>query len=205
MRLSLFAVLLTGCSPATLTLTADKVTASANGTDAVSITVTPPSKSEVDFSVTSGGVLSATKATPGADGSAKVTLTSSMPAEVTVTATQGMLHASIIVTFTASTRLRFMTSPGTSGSQNLLRPIPVVVVEDNGAIVTSSSASIAVAVTPGSCSAQLDATSLATATAQQGSASFPGLKITTPASGCTLTATSGALTPAVSGSFDITP
>jgi len=57
--------------------------------------------------------------------------------------------------------------------------------------------------TPGSCGAALDASSLMTVNAVQGVASFYGLKSSTVASGCTLTATSGSMPSAVSAAFDI--
>lgn len=79
----------------------------------------------------------------------------------------------------------------------------MVVVEDGAGVVTSSSASVTVAITPGSCSAALDSSSLMTVSASQGVASFYGLKSSSPATGCTLTATSGSLSTAISTAFDI--
>lgn len=211
--------LVVACSPATqsLTMGVDKSAAVANGTDGVIVSATrtmadgTPVSDFVDFTVTSGGTLSTMRVKGDTAGVAKTTVTATAAGPVTVSANvPGMqsLTGSVTVTFTAASapRLRFQTSPSNTQSQNLLRPIPVVVVEDgNGMTNTTSTASVTVAVTPGSCSAQLDATSMMTVSAVQGVASFYGLKITTPVTGCTLTATSGSLQAAVSTAFDIVP
>ncbi|MBL8913451.1 MAG: Ig-like domain-containing protein [Archangium sp.] len=204
-----FAFVLTACSPAFLSFSSDKLSAIANGTDVVTFTVSPPTNGEVAFSLTGTATLSATKVTP-ANGSATVTLTSTTPGMVTVTATQGNLTASTSVTFTAPTPgLRWTTSPANGQTQNLLRglgnALPTVVVEENGQTLTSSTASITVSVTPGSCNAQIDSSSLTTVSAQQGTATFNGLRISTAATGCTLTASSSGLTAGVSTSFNIAP
>ena len=122
-----------------------------------------------------------------------------------VTASAGGASASTSVTFTAASgpRLRFRVSPSNTMAQNLLRPIPEVVVEDGSGVVTSSNDSVTVAITAGSCVAALDASSLMTVNAVQGVASFYGLKSSTVASGCTLTATSGSMPSAVSTAFDL--
>lgn len=180
-------------------------TAVANGADQVIITATATPPDVVDFTAP-GGQLSAANVESDDAGVAKSTLTATAPGTITVTATAGGTSASITVTFTASTgpRLRFRTSPANTMAQNLLRPVPEVVLEDgSGAVMTSSSASVTVAITPGSCSATLDASSLMTVSAVQGVASFYGLKSSTVASGCTLTATSASLQPAVSTAFDL--
>jgi hypothetical protein len=179
-------------------------TSSARVGDSVTLTVTTSGTGAITLAANNGGTVTPASVMP-VSGSATAQLTSAMAGEVTVTATQGNTTASTSVTFTSGPRLRFQTSPGTTASQNLLRPIPQVAIEENGSVVTSSTASVTVAVTPGSCNAQLDSTSLATVNAQQGVASFNGLKITTPVNGCTLTATSGSLPSAVSSSFNITP
>ncbi len=199
------------------------MTAVANGTDGVIVSATrtsadgTPVSGVVDFTVTSGGQLSLARVMADSAGVAKTTVTATVAGPVTVSAivlTPGdgksvhLLDGSVTVYFTVSPgpRLRFQTSPGNSGSQNLLRPIPMVVVEDgNGTANTTSTASVTVGVTTGSCSAQLDSTSLMTVNAVQGVASFNGLKITTPVTGCTLTARSGSLQPSVSTAFDIVP
>lgn len=200
-------LLLAGCSAApSLVLTASRASATANGTDAVVLTATG-STDFVDFT-TDGGVLSATRVKGDSAGVATTQLTSTTTGEITVTASVAKgPSAATTVTFSAATagpRLRFQTSPGNTVAQNLLRPVPVVVVEDaTGAVTTSSSASVTVAITTGSCAAALDASSLMTVSAVQGVASFYGLKSSTVASGCTLTATSSGLQSAVSTAFDV--
>ncbi len=191
----------------TISVTADRSTATANGTDSVQLTATTSAASgtAVDFTVSAGGQLSAARANTDASGVAKTQLTSTTAGTVTVTATLGQVSDTATVTFAAASgpRLRFQTSPSNTIAQNLLRPIPSVVVEDNSGIVTSSTAPITVAITAGSCAAALDASSLMTVNAVQGVANFNGLKSSTQATGCTLTATSGTLQAAVSTAFDI--
>ena len=212
------------CSPAPQSLTAqgDRATAIANGTDSVTISAirtTPEGVGivgVVDFTVSSGGKISATHVMSDATGTAKTVLTSTAAGEITVTATVPgttreipiLLTASVGIRFDAPAgpKLRFQTSPSNTQAQNLLRPIPVVVVEDaSGNVMTSSTASITVAVDPLSCSASLDSTSMMTVTASQGTSSFYGLKITTPVTGCRLKATSGDMQAGISTPFDILP
>jgi hypothetical protein len=214
-----FSWLLLSCAPAaqTLVVTADRTSANASGSDVVTVSATrtsadgKPVSEFVDFTVTGGGQLSATHVQADAMGVAKTTVTSSSAGSVTVTATvPGKTDLTGTATITFNTvsgpRLAWQTSPSNTQTQNLLRPIPTVVVRDDNGVITSSTAPITVAVTPGTCGgASLDSTSLMTVSAQSGSASFYGLKITTPATGCTLTATSNGLPSAVSSSFDIIP
>jgi adhesin/invasin len=208
--------MLFSCAPAqTLIVTSDRTTANANGTDAVTVSATrttvdgKPVSDFVDFTVAGSGQLSATHVQADAMGVAKTTVTSSSAGSVTVTASvpgKADLTGSTSITFNtvSGPRLAWQVSPSNTQSQNLLRPIPQVVVRDDNGVVMSSSASITVAVTPGTCGgASLDSTSLMTVNAQNGTARFYGLKITTPGTGCTLTATSTGLASAVSGSFDI--
>ncbi len=202
-------MILVGCTSAiqTISVTAERSTATANGADAVVITATTSAASgtTVDFAVTGGGQLSSARVNTDSSGVAKTQLTSTTAGAVTVTAAIGQLTDSTTVTYAAASgpRLRFQTSPSNTIAQNLLRPIPSVVVEDNSGVVTSSTAPITVAITAGSCAAALDASSLMTVNAVQGVANFNGLKSSTQATGCTLTATGGALQAAVSTAFDI--
>ena len=206
MRSFVFVALVSlSCTSAqTITVVADRSTAIANGTDQVTITATTGSPDTVDFTA-DGGVLSAAQVKTTDGGIATTKLSSSTTGTVTVTASAGNASATTSVTFTAASgpRLRFRVSPSNTVAQNLLRPVPEVVVEDGAGIVTSSSASVTVGITPGSCAATLDASSLMTVNAVSGVASFYGLKSSTVASGCTLTATSGSLSSAVSTAFDI--
>lgn len=215
--LALVCLALLGCSPASqnLVVTADRSSATANGTDVVTITATrttatgSPVQDFVDFTVSAGGQLSAAHVKGDASGAAITTLTATTAGAITVTATatdSASVTGSATVTFTAASapHLRFQTSPGNTVAGNLLRPVPVVAVEDGAGVVSSSSASITVAITPGSCAGvALDSTSLMTVAADHGLASFYGLKVGTAATGCTLTATSGSLPSAVSTAFDI--
>jgi len=200
--------MLVGCGPVSVSVAADKAVALVNS-ESVTITaaVSPPQETLVVFSASPGATLTATQVKSNAMGVATTLLTSSVPGPVTVTANVSSGSSSganlAMVTFTSGTRLRFATSPSNTLSQNLLRPVPTVNVEQNGALVTSSSAAVTVTVTPGSCSPSLDSTSLTTVNAVQGVASFFGLKISTPATGCTLTATGNGFDPAVSAAFDI--
>lgn len=210
---------LVACLPApqTITVVAERSTAVADGSDAVTITATgiaadgSPFQGSVDFTATAGGQLSDAHVTSDRFGVSKTKLTAKVAGPITVTATvpaaanQPKVSGSTIVTFAAGggPRLRFQASPMDTVAQNLLRPMPVVVIEDSAGVVKSSSALVTVAVTSGSCSASLDPTSLAAVSAEQGVATFYGLKISLPATGCTLTATSGSLQPALSNSFSI--
>ncbi len=206
MRSSVFVALVSlSCTSAqTITVAAGRLTAIANGTDQVTITATTGSPDTVDFT-TNGGVLSATQTKTADDGVATTKLSATTPGSVTVTATAGNASASTTVIFTDANapHLRFRVSPANTVAQNLLRPVPEVVVEDASGIITSSSASVTVAITAGSCAAALDASSLMTVSAVMGVASFYGLKSSTVASGCTLTATSGSMPSAVSAAFNL--
>lgn len=200
------ALTLLGCGGGDLLVAASKPIASADGVDTVTISVLGVLDA-VEFTTT-GGTLSVTRATRDAQGVAKTELTSTVVGQVTVTATSTSgAVGKTNVSFTAPStgpRLRFRTSPGTTQQMNLLRPIPEVAFEDaNGAVLTSSTAPVTVAITPGSCAGVLEATSLATVNAVQGVASFNGLKVDRVADACTLTATSPSTTSAVSAAFDV--
>lgn len=200
-------VLLFGCGAApVVTVSADKTHAAADGSDAITVTAVVTGGGSVTFSSDAGHLGATTQTSSGAT----VTVTSSEAATVTVTASvEGAQSAHVTLTFDAAQStgkvLRFATSPANTQAQNLLRPVPVVNVEDaSGALQTGSSATVTVSVTPGSCGGTaLDPNSLYEVDASNGVASFYGLKIATPATGCTLTASSPGLTSAVSASFDV--
>ena len=210
---ALCVAVLVGCSgaPQAIVVKADRSSAVANGTDAVTLTATSTAADGtafpdvVEFTVSAGGQLSATSVKSDAAGVATTKLTATTPGTLTVTATAGPTSGQATVVFASSTgpRLRFQTSPSNTAQQNLLRPIPAVVVEDASGVVTASSAAVTVVVTPGSCSASIDPSSLSTVNALRGVASFNGLKLDKAATGCTLTATSGTMPSAVSSAFDI--
>lgn len=200
------ALFLFGCptAPQSIVLSVDRTSAIANGTDQVTVTATTGYPDTVEFT-NDGGVLSATTVKTNDAGVAVTKFSSPLVGTMAVLASAGGAHTSIAVTFTAANapRLRFRVSPANTMAQNLLRPVPEVVVEDGSGVVTSSSASVTVSITPGSCAAALDASSLMTVSAISGVASFYGLKSSTVATGCTLTATSGSLPSAVSTAFDL--
>lgn len=191
-------------SAQTIAVVADRATAIGNGTDQVTITATTGSADTVQFTA-DGGVLSAVQVKTSDAGVATTKLSATGPGNITVTASAGNASASTSVIFMvpSALRLRFRVSPSSTMAQNLLRPVPEVVVEDGSGLVTSSTASVTVSITPGSCAAALDSSSMMTVTASGGVASFYGLKSSTVAIGCTLTATSGSLTSAVSAAFDL--
>lgn len=206
---SLLALVFAGCGPASLSVAADKAVALVNSESvAITATVSPPHETLVVFSVnqSSGGTLTATNVRSNAMGVATTLLTSSAPGPVEVSAKAQVGDATpsgfATVNFTSGIKLRFMTSPSNTMSQNLLRPVPQVAIEQNGAVVTSSSASVTVFVTPGTCSG-LDPTSLDTVSAAQGIASFYGLKMSAPGTRCTLTAMGNGYDQGTSAPFDV--
>ncbi len=204
---------LSACGPSeVLSLKSDRATAQANGADAVTLTATvkwngaaPKAGVTVHFSAASPGVLSAASSVTDANGEATTRLTSLSAESILVHAVLAdpSTDVSTSIAFTVATvnRLRFSTSPGSTGVDNLVRPVPVVVIEDAAGNPTTSTATVTVRITTGSCAAALDASSLVSVAASNGSASFYGLKSSTAATGCTLTATSGSFTPATSTAF----
>ena len=207
---------LSGCGPEVLVLSlkSDRASATANGTDAVVLTATVKGSTAmaksgvtVHFSGSGSSVLSQASGVTDVKGEATTTLTSTVGESVVVHAVLAAASTdiSVPVTFTASNvnKLRFTTSPANTSVGNLLRPVPVVVIEDASGNATTSTATIAVSITTGSCAAVLDASSLLSVAATMGSASFYGLKSSTAATGCTLTATSGSFTAATSTAFNL--
>lgn len=216
LALAAAAVLFTCCAggPPTITVAADRNTAVANGTDRIFLNAVAkqadgrPLKGTIDFTATTNGRLSAERVPSDEGGVATTTLTATIagPVTVTATSTEGG-SGSATVTFTVppvGPRLRFQTSPGNTVAQNLLRPVPVVVVESSSGVMDSTSdAVVTVVVADGSCNVALDSSSLMTVTANQGSASFFGLKISVAAQSCRLSATSPGIEPATSLPFNI--
>lgn len=204
--LLVLSVALVGCGVPEVIVTASQSSGRV-GLDSVTITatVTPAQQTLVVFQ-SADGTLSETQVRSNSAGVATTQLTSSRSGSVQVTATVSIGSATsaglTTVNFTSGTKLRFSTSPSNTRAGDLLRPVPVVVVEQNGATI-SSSAPITVSVTPGSCTSTLDSTSLTMVNANQGTANFYGLKISTPATGCTLTASSGSFDQGVSAAFDV--
>lgn len=221
MRLPLVPLLvLTACGPsAVLSVNTDRNTARADSTDAITITATvkdpsgqPTFGALVNFDVTAPGILSGVAVSTDVMGNAVTRLTS--PEAKTLTVTVNTVGAakpvSVPFTFTPTgnttvtpTALRFSASPSTTSVSNLLRPIPTVAIEGEGGAKTTSTAQVTVRITPGSCTATLGGTSLTTVAATDGTASFNGLVAGSAGTGCTLTADSPDLAPAVSQPFDI--
>lgn len=158
------------------------------------------------------GALTDSATSTDASGSATVgswTL-GSTPGNYTVTATGTPPYAPVTidgnpVTFTATalgpTKLRFTVQPSNDSAGGPITPAVQVAVEDqNGSIVTTSTAPVTVALNPASVT--LGGT--LTVNAVNGVATFSDLSISTAGTGYTLTATSGTLTSATSSPFAVT-
>lgn len=167
----------------------------------------------VDFAATGRGRLVDARVMSDATGTARTSLESSSEGEVTVTATAAGTTASATVSFRFATDsrpliLRFRASPSNTQINSPLRPAPQVEVVrysplNNEFFLTSAEVQIALALT--SCTATLDQRSQMTFTSLGGVAGFDNIVFTTPATGCTLTATSPGLTSAQSTGFDLLP
>ena len=128
----------------------------------------------------------------------------------TLTATDGLLTSATSSSFTitagAASKLAFTTQPGGGASSTAWTTQPTVTVQDAyGNTVTSgtgSTASVTIAIGTNPGGGTLSGT--ATVSAVAGVATFGNLSINTPATGYTLTATSGGYTSAVSSLFTIT-
>ncbi len=206
-----------GSSAVSLSVNTDRNMAQANGSEAITITATVMNGTvavqgaTVTFSVPEPGVLSETSVVTDAQGQAVTKLTSTSAGALVVTVATADAPNDVKPSFTftqgstgAATRLVFSTSPSTTPLGNLLRPIPtVVLVGSNGMTVTTATNQVTLRLTPGSCAATFDATSLFTVSARMGEASFGGLKPASAGTGCTLTAESTGFAPVVSTAFDI--
>lgn len=204
---------LSGCGGNfTLTVAAERPTAVADGLDAVRVVARvqdasgPRSAITVHFSAPSPARLSVESVLTDARGEATTQVVSTADGLVQISAALVGLEAPgpAQVTF-GSLRLRFATSPTTTSLGNLLRPAPVVTIEAPGSQPTQSTATVSLRVTPGSCAATLDDSSLSAVAAQNGSATFFGLKLGAVGSGCTLSASAPGVVDAVSAAFDVVP
>jgi len=125
----------------------------------------------------------------------------------TLTAASGSLAGATSTAFNitagSASKLVFSTQPSSAASGASLGSIAVTVEDAAGNIVTSSSASITLAIgtNPGP-GGVLSGTQ--TVAASSGVATFPGLSINLNGTGYTLTAASGSLTGATSSAFNIT-
>jgi hypothetical protein len=127
---------------------------------------------------------------------------------VAATGTPPYLRSGILgspLTFTATalapTQVAFTVQPSLTMAGSAITPSVQVAIEDqNGSVVTSSSAPVTLALSPGSVA--LGGTT--TVNAVNGVATFTGLTITKAGTGYTLLATSGSLTSATSTPFAVT-
>jgi hypothetical protein len=118
----------------------------------------------------------------------------------------GTTSTAFNITVGAPARLAFTTQPSTTAAGSSISNPPgvqVTVQDAGGNTVTTSSASITMAIGTNPGSGTLSGT--LTATASGGVATFGNLSINKTAVGYRLSATSAGLTPATSTTFDITP
>ena len=217
---SLFALALSACGPsAVLSISTDRNAARGDGKDAVVITANvkdasgqPAFGSLVTFAVPMPGVLSGVAVSTDVQGNAvsRCSSTEAKMLTVIISTVGAEKPVSLPLTFTdpgnttiTPVKLRFSQSPSTTSIPNLLRPSPTVVVEGVNGEKTTSTASITVRITPGSCTGRLGANSLFTVTATDGEATFNGLVTEAAGAGCTLSADAADLAPATSTAFDI--
>jgi hypothetical protein len=167
----------------------------------------------VTFGVTAGGG-SVTGASTATDASGIATVgswtlgTAAGTNTVAATGTPPYLRSGILgspLTFTATalapTQVAFTVQPSRTMAGSAITPSVQVAIEDqNGNVVTSSSAPVTLALNPGSVA--LGGTT--TVNAVNGVATFTGLTITKAGTGYTLVATSGSLTSATSAPFAVT-
>jgi len=220
-----FLLMLTACGGASsATFVADSANATAGEAVRVRLFVTTPQGgvkvgAKVAFGVTAPAQLSVTSAETNAQGVAETKVTLNVEGTATVTATVDGTDYTASVHYAAvgpgpvvATKLVFDNQPVNVAGQNLLRDtnndaLRVVLMDDQGRVASDSAASVSVALTAGSCTAKIDPLQVPTYTTQaaaSGVASFGYLRFSQTGAGCTLTATSGSLTAAVSGSFDVT-
>ena len=126
----------------------------------------------------------------------------------TLTATSGALTAATSSPFTvvagAAAKLVFTTQPGSNTVGAPLGTQPVVTIQDAGGnTVTTSTAAVTLAITPGTGASGAALSGNTTVNVVNGVATFSGLSVNLAGSDYTLGATSGALTPATSSAFTV--
>src|SRR5207249_4223630 len=115
----------------------------------------------------------------------------------------GATSTAFNITVGAATKLAFGTQPSNTAAGTSISPAVTVQVQDAGGnLVTTSTASITVAIGTNPGSGTLSGTT--TVTASGGVATFSNLSINKTGTGYTLSATSSGLTSATSGAFNIT-
>ncbi len=130
----------------------------------------------------------------------------------TVAATDGALTAatssSFNITVGPAVKLGFTTQPVTTAATGTFAP-KIAIQDAGGNTVTTATSTVTIAVTGGTPATGGPGTLACTSTlgvaAVSGVANFTGCSIRVTGTGYTLTATSGALTGAVSSTFNITP
>jgi alpha-tubulin suppressor-like RCC1 family protein len=114
------------------------------------------------------------------------------------------LSASFSITPGSPTQLGFLQQPAASASATPILPVPQVGILDSaGNVVTTSTASVSIAILNNPSGGSLSGTT--SVNAASGIASFSNLSINLGGVGYTLRATSGALTAVTSANFDILP
>jgi photosystem II stability/assembly factor-like uncharacterized protein len=185
----------------------------ADGATAATVTVTlrdahgnPVAGDGVLLELSGSGNTIAQPAATGTDGTTTGTVTSTVAEQKTVTVLVGSLTltAQPTVTFTAgaAAALAFTVQPTSSVSGSAIAPaVAVVVLDAKANRVTTSTAAVTVAIGANPNGGTLSGTKTVNATA--GIATFSDLNIDKAGTGYTLTASSGGLASATSGSFNI--
>ena len=201
------------------TVVVDKTSAVANGTDAITVTVTvldldgnPLPGQTVQLDATGSANTWTQPAQPtDANGVATGTLVSSVAEDKTITATvnpglaQLMLSQMPTVTFTptSAVALKFTSQPGNTVVNAPLAPaVQVSVVDGNGAVVSSANP---ITLTLGANPTMASLTGDVITTSSAGVASFANLAVTQVGTGYTIVASSPGLTSATSSAFNVTP
>ncbi|HEY0035951.1 MAG TPA: invasin domain 3-containing protein, partial [Longimicrobium sp.] len=183
-----------------VTITAQTVDADGNPVSTAGTTVT--------WSSTGGGSFATPTSTTGAGGAATVVFTTATGAGVThtVSATDGSLSGtsgSIVTSAGAAAKLVITQQPTSVTAGAAITPAVVVQIQDaNGNVVTGAADSVAIAIDANPATGTLSGT--AKVAAVGGVATFANLSIDKAGTGYTLAATSGILTGATSGAFNVT-
>lgn len=217
-----FLLMLTACGGASnANFVADSANATAGDSVRVRLFVTTLQGgvkvgAKVTFSVNAPAELSVSSAETNAQGVAETKVTLNQAGTATVTATVDGQDFTTSVVFKAvetvptPAAVQFVNQPANVAGlypnkflrDASLQPIQVSVVSSSGALVSDSNATVTIGVT--GCTATLHQNSLKSIAAVSGTATFSGLAFATVGTGCKLTASSGALTGAESGTFDVT-
>jgi len=158
---------------------------------------------------TSGATLSGTKTVYAVNGVATFSgLSINLPGTYTLTVTRsGMASAtsSYFNVMAGAAKLAFTTQPSVSNTAGTAfgTQLVVTVQDANGNWLTTSTASVTVAITPGTGTSGAALSGNITVYAANGMATFSGLSIDKAGTGYKLRASSGTLTPATSSAFNV--